>query len=32
MERIDDELEKFLEKEPVDHNFAITKDGERITN
>ncbi|XP_067935311.1 small ribosomal subunit protein mS26-like [Watersipora subatra] len=32
MENLDEELEKFLERDPVDHNFAITRTGERISN
>ena len=30
MDNLDEELEKFLEQDPVDHNFALNRRGERI--
>ena len=32
MDRLDEELDQFLDRDPVDHNFAITTTGERVTN
>ncbi|KAF6035134.1 hypothetical protein EB796_006557 [Bugula neritina] len=30
MDNLDEELEKFLDSEPINHNFAITATGEKI--